>query len=456
MATNIQNRVPTYPGRVTLTPVTGQPNTYDLVRADSPTQAGTPINKALLDEIGVHTLTHAKTGTVHALTGLNGAAGILSCQFKATAAFAAGNTLKVDGTSYTIKLTNGEDAEDNLFVAGAIVSCIVDTSGKTVNFKAGGGGYKKDDVIAPENLERVYESTFNYYSQDYLNVLDATYYTFYANPQNTALYFIRPGYGLIMSPFGELIASPTKSVGNEYGTIAFDDTGNFYGCNTGDNSVVKYNMDGTSEIVLTGASSAVLIWVAPYLYVLYDGTMKKLSADGTLIETLTINGSGSFFGGCSDSDGNIYYGYSTYIAKISASGTKIWSSSVSPISSCKKFANLGGYIYYVNEDGDTVKRISTDGVKDSTWSVTVPSGNIKRLNTVQINGTDYLAYDARYYMVLIDVNSKTELLNMGGDSKVAYSFSNNGALYRADLNSSKQVFNLHPKITGYKVKEVAK
>ena len=107
--------------------------------ADQPTEPGTPVNKALLDEIGVHTLTHAKTGTVHALTGLNGAAGLLSCQFKATAAFAAGNTLKVDGTSYTIKLTNGEDAEDNLFVSGAIVSCIVDTSGKTVNFKAGGG-----------------------------------------------------------------------------------------------------------------------------------------------------------------------------------------------------------------------------------------------------------------------------------------------------------------------------
>ena len=89
--------------------------------------------------VHITTLTHSKTGTVHALTGLNGAAGILSCQFKATAAFAAGNTLKVDGTSYTIKLTNGEDAEDNLFVSGAIVSCIVDTSGKTVNFKAAGG-----------------------------------------------------------------------------------------------------------------------------------------------------------------------------------------------------------------------------------------------------------------------------------------------------------------------------
>ena len=89
--------------------------------------------------IHVTALTHSKTGTVHALTGLNGATGILSCQFKATAAFAAGDTLTVDGTSYAIKLTNGEDAEDNLFVSGAIVSCIVDASGKTVNFKAAGG-----------------------------------------------------------------------------------------------------------------------------------------------------------------------------------------------------------------------------------------------------------------------------------------------------------------------------
>lgn len=160
MATNIQNRVPTYPGRVTLTPVTGQPNTYDLVRADSPTQVGTPVNKALLDEIGVHTLTHAKTGTVHALTGLNGAAGLLSCQFKATAGYnAALDTLTVDGVSYTIKLSSGEKAEDNLFVSGAIVSCIVDTSGKTVNFKAAGGAKLPAGTTAIVNIFAPVSST---------------------------------------------------------------------------------------------------------------------------------------------------------------------------------------------------------------------------------------------------------------------------------------------------------
>lgn len=44
----MNDRISLYPGRVTLTPVAGQANTYDLVRADSPTQEGTPLNKASL------------------------------------------------------------------------------------------------------------------------------------------------------------------------------------------------------------------------------------------------------------------------------------------------------------------------------------------------------------------------------------------------------------------------
>lgn len=40
------DRVPLYPGRVKLVPVSGQSNTYDMSRADQPTQEGTPLNKA--------------------------------------------------------------------------------------------------------------------------------------------------------------------------------------------------------------------------------------------------------------------------------------------------------------------------------------------------------------------------------------------------------------------------
>nr|DAW56287.1 MAG TPA: hypothetical protein [Caudoviricetes sp.] len=42
------DRVPLYPGRVKMTPVSGQANIYDMERADQPTQAGTPLNKTTL------------------------------------------------------------------------------------------------------------------------------------------------------------------------------------------------------------------------------------------------------------------------------------------------------------------------------------------------------------------------------------------------------------------------
>lgn len=46
---NVTDRVSTYPGRVTLTPVSGETNTYTMVRADMPIEEGTPINKDLFD-----------------------------------------------------------------------------------------------------------------------------------------------------------------------------------------------------------------------------------------------------------------------------------------------------------------------------------------------------------------------------------------------------------------------
>lgn len=44
----MQDRVPLYPGRVTLIPVQGLANTYTMTRADQPTREGTPLNKASL------------------------------------------------------------------------------------------------------------------------------------------------------------------------------------------------------------------------------------------------------------------------------------------------------------------------------------------------------------------------------------------------------------------------
>lgn len=44
----MQDRVSLHPGRVKMTPVAGQANTYDMTRADQPTQAGTQLNKSSL------------------------------------------------------------------------------------------------------------------------------------------------------------------------------------------------------------------------------------------------------------------------------------------------------------------------------------------------------------------------------------------------------------------------
>lgn len=44
----MQDRVALFPGRVKLTPVNGQQNTYDMVRQDNPTVEGTPLNKESL------------------------------------------------------------------------------------------------------------------------------------------------------------------------------------------------------------------------------------------------------------------------------------------------------------------------------------------------------------------------------------------------------------------------
>lgn len=48
---DFKDRVPNHPGRITLTPVSGQPDTFEMGRADDPLVFGTPINKELFQSI---------------------------------------------------------------------------------------------------------------------------------------------------------------------------------------------------------------------------------------------------------------------------------------------------------------------------------------------------------------------------------------------------------------------
>ena len=104
--------------------------------------------QAAVGGLGVVTLSHEKEGTIHKLTGLNGAEGLLLGRFKATGDYAEGEVFLLDGTPYTARQENGDTLSDGQFVSGAGVAAVVDTEGKRINFKGGGGVGAADLALA--------------------------------------------------------------------------------------------------------------------------------------------------------------------------------------------------------------------------------------------------------------------------------------------------------------------
>lgn len=122
--------------------VNNDDGTISLVDETVYTQEGDKVSAGVLNELSqnaIWPLQYAKSGTTHQLTGLTAVSGVVSCVFTATANFAEGDTVTVDGTAYTIQLSSGDAPADKLFVSGATVSVILDTAGKKVNFKSAGG-----------------------------------------------------------------------------------------------------------------------------------------------------------------------------------------------------------------------------------------------------------------------------------------------------------------------------
>lgn len=124
--------------------------TISLVDETVYTQEGDKVSAGVLNELSqnaIWPLQYAKSGTTHQLTGLTAVSGVVSCVFTATADFAEGDTFTVDGETYAVQLSSGEPAENSLFVSGATVAIVIDKIGKKVNFKSGGGGYRKGDSV---------------------------------------------------------------------------------------------------------------------------------------------------------------------------------------------------------------------------------------------------------------------------------------------------------------------
>ena len=460
MATNIKNRVPTYPGRVKLLPVEGQAGTYTLTRADEPTEPGTAVNKALLDAIGVHQLDYAKSGTVHALTGLNGATGVLSCQFKATAAFTTGDTVKVDGTVYTVKLQNGKAAKTGLFVSGALVSCIIDTAGKTVNFKAG-GGYAEGDVIAAGKVEVVYDpESLDFITYAVLGkTLPSISNTLYVNPQGTRAY-VRTDTGLYThSMDGTKIAQTPITLS---GRPAFDDQGNLYSIATEDINATddssyylyQFKADGTAKQLKYAQSYSVVFWANSRINVNDFSTLYQYSSAGTQVGKFTLPDT-SFEAGCQGDGTAIYVVSSSKLYKLTSTGTQTWAASLSPSGGPYSFglAYYGGYVYLMNGNKSSkIQRYSSAGSKDSSWSsVYASSGgslSVATFGTKKYLKLHYSSWDS----YLIQFSSGQTALALT-DTVVGNSYSiadDVGAVY---YNWKGNLMRLYPAATGYKILE---
>ena len=113
----------------------------------------------------VVTLTHTKSDTVHTFTGLGERTGLVPCQFKSTAEYTDGDTATIDGTAYTITLTGADAPETDLFVSGKSILVDVDTEGKLINFKSGGGLTNGKLALADATEDTVFNGR-TFYARD--------------------------------------------------------------------------------------------------------------------------------------------------------------------------------------------------------------------------------------------------------------------------------------------------
>lgn len=73
-----------------------------------------------------------KSGTVYALTGLTATSGKVPVMFSVPTAYAAGDTVTIDGTAYTLKTTDGTALTAGAWAAGAIITGTADIDNKNL------------------------------------------------------------------------------------------------------------------------------------------------------------------------------------------------------------------------------------------------------------------------------------------------------------------------------------
>lgn len=258
----------------------------------------------------VCTLAHSKSGTVHAFTGLGSRTGLVPCQFKATAAYTEGDTATIDGTAYTIVLTSDDDPEDGLFVYGRSVLVDVDTAGKTINFKAGGGLTKAKLALATATEATVFNGK-TFYAGDSKELRTGTALSTVTDVAAGNLFNGRKAYdnngnlitGTALSQAVNVTANNIPSGVTAYNQAGQRITGNGSG-------VFKYK---SGSCFLNGSSKSISCDFHIWMVALYGGSWLS---DCVLFTGTSNSGSTTFYK-CPDSD---FIDQENYQGTISVSG----------------------------------------------------------------------------------------------------------------------------------------
>ena len=461
-----------HPGRRKLTS-TGTTDVYDVTREEGLViEEGDALNASTFNDLEnridtafsesslreVYTLTHQKSGTTHALTGLTGVSGTVSCVFTATAAFAAGDTFTVDGELYTVQLSNGEAAEDSLFVSGAAVPVIVDTGAKKVNFKAGGGGYQKNDIIAPKNLEAVYKEDTNFFSTTVLTEVGDSCNVIKVDPENRYIYAINYYNINIFSTSGEHIVKVSQGLNTYASSSFFDPDGNLIAYVSGDpDYFLKISHDGTVSTFFSlnknkSASAENWGWYNDRAYILLSNkVLYHVNANGETIAQYTLSDEGivwdEAFG--IDDTGSMYeivqQDYDYWFLKRNGKGAKTWKKLIDVNSvGSYGFAIISNYVYFIGDN--SILRISKSGTFNANFSISIPITS--DLFPLKVGDTTYIACGNEIY----DVTQKTSVCSLESGIKAYVEI---GRIYGFN-DYERYLFTIHQEITGYKVLEVIK
>lgn len=119
---NIVDRVPTKPGQIKLTPVSGAPDLFIMERADEPTVEGTPLDKTTLEGISKNRLTgryYDLTATKVTLSSAGGAYNPLPISWTTTAEEASNGAYSITASANVTSLYKAFDGNNSTYWSNA-------------------------------------------------------------------------------------------------------------------------------------------------------------------------------------------------------------------------------------------------------------------------------------------------------------------------------------------------